>query len=101
MFVRLGIPEQDEHVIPEMPGDESFMATGRLCDAAPKPPNRLVPVFEIDAMGSRRHADQFAKEGGDLAPFCFHMLDRRRFPRGGDRRGHLCDGIFRARDDRR
>ena len=99
--MRLGIPEQDEYVIPEMPGDESFMATGRLCDAVLKPADRLVPVFEIHAMGSRRHVDQFAKERGDLAPFRLHMLDRRRFPRGGDRRGHLCDGIFRARDDRR
>jgi len=54
VFARLGVTEQDEHVIPEMAVDDPIVATGGLRDAALKLADRLAPVFEIDAAGSRR-----------------------------------------------
>jgi hypothetical protein len=72
------------------------VALGCLQDAALKLPDRLAPVFEIDAMRPRRRADQFAGERGDLATFRLAMRDRRGFLRDKDprwRRG----GIMRDR----
>src|SRR6516162_7913927 len=92
MFVGLGVTEQDEHVVPEMLVYPAFVTTGRLRDAAPKISNRSAPVFEISAAGCRPHADQFARQSGDLATFGLTMLDRR----GVDPLWCGCDAILLA-----
>ena len=100
VFVRRGIAEKDEHVIPEMPGDEPVVAADRLRDAALKGADRLAQVFETHAVGSRRHADQFARHGGDLPTFGFTMPDRCGVRRGVDLRRRRYDAILLFGDDR-
>jgi hypothetical protein len=60
VFVRRGIAEKDEQIIPEMPGDEPVVAGDRLRDAALKGAYRLALIFETHASGYCRRADQFA-----------------------------------------
>jgi hypothetical protein len=78
------VTEQNEHVIPEMPGNEPAVAAGCLRDATLKVRHRLAQVFKAHAVGSLHHADQFAGRSDDLATLGFTMLGRRGFSRGAD-----------------
>jgi hypothetical protein len=69
VFVRRGIAEKDEDGIPETAGDKPAVATGDLRDTALKGANRVGHILETDAVASRRHADRFARHGGDLPTF--------------------------------
>src|SRR5262249_55160354 len=75
-LVRLGVAEQDERVIAEIPANEPLVATGGLRYAALKAANRLAQVFKAHTVTPRRWADQFAAQGGDLAAFGFRTTDR-------------------------
>src|SRR5262249_19513500 len=77
---------------PEILVYPAFVTTGRLRDAAPKISNRLTPLFEISAAGCRPHANQFARQSGDLPLFGFMMPDRR----GVDPWWCRCDAILLA-----
>jgi hypothetical protein len=81
VFLRLGVTEQEERVIPEISGDEPLMAIGCLRHAAPKLPDRHVDVFEIHPMGARRPIHQFAGQHSDLPSFGIPVLDRYGVPR--------------------
>jgi hypothetical protein len=76
------------------------VARGRLRNAAPKVPDCLAQVFEARATGCRRHADQFARESGDLATLGVPMPDRRGIPRGVDLRWRRYGRILLAAADR-
>ena len=84
MLMRLGVTEQDQQVIPEMPIDESRMARAScLRDAAPKVPDCLAQVFEICAAGSPPLTPTRSQEkSGDLAPLGFFVPGAARCPAG-------------------
>ena len=74
VLVRRGIAEKDKDAIPEAAGDETAVATDDLQEAALKGDDRFVQIFEPDPVGSRRHADRFARHGGDLPTFSCTVL---------------------------
>ena len=92
MFVRRGIAEKDKHGIPETADDEPVVAA----DGFRYGVDRRAHVFEIDAVGSPRDADQLARHGSDLAALGIVM---RCCPRRGDLRRHR-DAFLHFRYDR-
>ena len=100
VLTRLGVTEQDERVIPEMPIDNPCMARGGLRDAAPEVRDCLVQVFETRAAGGRFHAGQFARESGDLAALGLAVPDRHGVPLRAGLRWHCCDGVPLSWTDR-
>jgi len=76
VLVRLGVTEQHQRAIAEIPGHEPLVAIGRLRYAALKAADRLAQVFKTHSVVSESGANQFAGQGGDLAAFGFRMLDR-------------------------
>src|SRR6516162_127521 len=74
VFVRRGIAEKDENGIPETAGDKPAVATNDLRDAVLKGADRFGQILETAPVGSRRHADRFARHGSDLPTFGFIML---------------------------
>src|SRR5271156_68358 len=100
MFVRRWIAEEDEFGIPETADDESVVAIDCLCDAALKGADRFAHVFETNAVGRRRHADQLARHGGDLAAFGAIMPRWSRVPRRVDPRRQRYEGYLPFGEDR-
>jgi hypothetical protein len=100
MFVRRRIAEEDEFGIPETADDEAIVAIDCLCDAALKGYDRFAHVFETNAVGSRRDADQFARHGSDLAAFGAVMQCWRGVPRRVDPGRQRYNGYLRFGEDR-
>ena len=100
VLVRRGIAEKDEDGVPETAGDKPAVAANDLRDAVLKGADRFEQILETDPVGSRRHADGFARHGGDLATLGFTMPDRLGVTQGVDLRWRRCDGILLAGEDR-
>src|SRR6516162_7358358 len=68
MLIRLGIAEEDECAIPQIPGNEPVKVTDGLRDTAPKIAGRLVLLLKVGTVGSCRPVNQLAGHGSDLPP---------------------------------
>jgi hypothetical protein len=73
-----------------------LVAIGRLRYAALKVANRLAQVFKTHAVSFWRRADQFAAQGGDLAPFGFMRVAQDEVVRGVDPWWHCRDATLLA-----
>jgi hypothetical protein len=56
VLVRLGVTEQDAHVIRKTASNEPFVTVARLRDTALKVPDRMAQVFKVHAVGSSSSA---------------------------------------------